>query len=163
MQFTHRLDTSYTHESVERVKTLQSLWRTLMKYFVEKGNKVKVKYWPGDLVIPHSLSSFGIKSIEKHAISKQSLVNLDMEEIICPLNNETTQIIFQEATDNYGKDSVSNWFNIKILDKEDNSILCSQDFGDTLLVSLLNEDIIRLNEMGFSTDYLITLPEPVPK
>lgn len=163
MQFTHRLNTTNKERTIDRDKILKSLWHSLMEYNIEKGEKIKVTYWPADLAIPHSLSSFGIKLLEKHVISRRSLSDLNMEEIICPLNDETAKIIFHEENDNYGKALISNWFKIEIVDKEGRSILYSEDFGDNLLVSLSKNDVVRLNEMGFCVDFLITLPEPIPK
>lgn len=65
IQYNYKLDTSNFGESVEeyelRHQAIKDAWVKITLLLVEKGKKIRFKYWPGDIVDGNnSYSGYGI-------------------------------------------------------------------------------------------------------
>lgn len=157
LEFTHRINTS----NLTRVTNLQIHWTILVNYLLKNGQKIKVTYWPGDLEISDGYSSFGIKALEKLIESKRLLETLDMEEIICPINNDTIDIVLSgsiKANENF-VGAITKWFMLGILNEKGETVFYTGDFGSDILITVFDSDITYLSEQGLDTNLLIKQPE----
>ena len=156
--FTHRLDSRTKGDRHHKVKTF---WRILAEYFLIHGNRLKIRYWPGDLDLPEHLaySAYGIRTLQKYVISNRVTEDDTMEIIVGPINNEVIDLVLGETTQPFS--SICPWFDLSILDQQDNILFYSHDHGAGTLMKLTEDSLQYLAVKGIDFDYLIEQPEIV--
>ena len=150
-QFTHRLDTRRTGE---RLTNVRKIWYVLVKLFLQKGDKLSIRYFLGDSNSKQEPSTyFGIAELEKYVLTRQVLDD-NCTEIICPLNVEVAKIILQE---NPFEDEICPWWDLRIIQgQNDKIIFSSHDWGRGTLMDLDHADLEFLPKHGIDMDYLIS-------
>ena len=149
-EFTHRLDTIRTGG---RLKNVKISWRLLAKFFLLRGDKLSLKYFPGDVKNEGDLcTAFGIAKLEKYVITKCGTSDHTIQ-ITCPLILEVSNIVLDK---NFNPNLICPCWDLEVINKEGRTIFYSHDWGSGTLLELTQKDLEILLEQGIDQTYLNT-------
>ena len=157
--FTHRLD---SRTIGGRLETVKRFWRILAKYYLNLGDRIKIKYWPKDLELPVELafSAYGIRELQDHVLSRREADHHLMEIIVGPIDNWIIELVIGE--DSQSRSNICPWFDLSILDQMGNLLFYSHDNGAGTLMKLDENGLRILVDKGLDLTYLIEQPEYYP-
>ncbi|MCR2822220.1 hypothetical protein [Lederbergia panacisoli] len=153
--YNFRLDTSNIENDddkhVTRQKLIKSSWNNITNYFLEKGERIKIKYWPGD--VSNGYSGYGINEI--YESDKNALQEMDTHDLLivnAEINIGVKELIQKSMHEDHVY--ISPFFHFDIIDEKGISIFSSQDNGDNTLIFLSKKDIASIYD-----PLIVSLPE----
>ena len=145
--FTHMFDTTNPQASIERENELRKKWLKITAFFMQKGSKISLIYWPNDfsVVKEHQHSIYGITDLQ---LFKEKILTVEnnMENMFCNISDEVKNIVLQYIPSD--TETLVPWFHLNIINQSDEIIYSSQDKGSAVLVKLLPGDMNSLLKKG---------------
>lgn len=160
-----KLDTSNIEKIGEdfdsRQRSIKIAWSNLAYYFINKGKRIRLTYWPGDVGEENvGYSGYGITKLMNSAPYFQ----LDKKEddlllLTVELNTEVKEFIMKSMLEEHVH--LTPFFHFDIVNKNGESIFTSQDHGESTLLYCTAYELLEITSGLVDFKLLTELPEEI--
>lgn len=129
----------------QRAHVVKENWKTITKYFLDKGFQVQFKFWGED-------SDSSIQQVIARVDKPRFETDSDgLQVVTIDLTSEIKELLLMEPEESQ---SITPFFHFDILDVKGESLFSSQDHGDNTLFSLSEEERAALVQRGLLDENL---------
>jgi hypothetical protein len=123
--------------------------QNLLLYFLDKSQKLVLKYWPSDFNLPdeQETSVFGVNKLKPFATEIREMPQFGMEVLICEVNSETRNIIVEDMKQ--AEERIMPWYYLELLDQRRMILLLIAEHGNDVLMNLSDQDLHALRENNY--------------